>query len=90
MLRQISKLVRRRSALDCSAVIVAAGSARRMEGIDKITAPLDGVPLIVRTLQVFQNCEDVAEIVVVTREDLLVEIGNYCKDYSIYKINLWY
>lgn len=86
MLKRISKLIRRENALDCSVVIVAAGSARRMEGIDKIITPLDGVPLIVRTLRVFQDCEDVAEIVVVTREDLLVEIGNLCKEYSLYKV----
>lgn len=87
MLKLLKKIAEKRSTLDCSAVIVAAGSARRMEGIDKITAPLDGVPLIVHTLRAFQQCEDVSEIVVVTREDLLIEIGDLCKEYSLYKVS---
>ena len=38
----------------CSAVIVAAGSARRMEGIDKVLAPLGELPVLVHTLYAFQ------------------------------------
>ena len=70
----------------CSAVIVAAGSARRMEGIDKILAPLGELPVIVHTLYAFQDCPGVDEIVVVTREDLLVEISGLCKDYRLDKV----
>ena len=54
-----------------SVVVVAAGSARRMRGIDKILAPVCGVPVLARTLAVFQNNQNISEIVVVTREDLL-------------------
>ena len=83
----IARLVAGTGAPTCSAVIVAAGSARRMEGVDKIVSPLDGVPLIVHTLRAFQACDAVSEIVVVTREDLLVEIGKLCKDFSLYKVS---
>ena len=34
----------------CGAVIVAAGSASRMGGIDKVMAPLGGAPMIVKTV----------------------------------------
>ena len=34
----------------CGAVIVAAGSASRMGGIDKVMAPIAGEPMIVRTV----------------------------------------
>lgn len=61
---------------DCGAVIVAAGSASRMEGVDKIMADLGGRPVIVRTAEAFQNCDAVAEIVVVTREDLIIPISD--------------
>ena len=37
----------------CGAVIVAAGSARRMGGIDKVMAPLNGEPMILRTVRAF-------------------------------------
>ena len=64
----------------CGAVIVAAGTASRMGGIDKVMAPLQGEPMIVRTVRQFQNCDAISEIVIVTREDLIIPITNLCKD----------
>ena len=63
----------------CGAVIVAAGSASRMGGIDKVVAELKGEPMILRTVRTFQECDAVSEIVIVTREDLIVPIANLCK-----------
>jgi 2-C-methyl-D-erythritol 4-phosphate cytidylyltransferase len=48
----------------CAALIVAAGSSRRM-GFDKLASPLAGVPVLRRTLGVFLSAGSVAEIVVV-------------------------
>ena len=62
----------------CGAVIVAAGNASRMEGIDKVMASLDGEPMIVRTVRTFQACAAVKEIVIVTREDLITKITSLC------------
>jgi len=70
----------------CSAVIVAAGSARRMEGIDKVLAHLGELPVLVHTLYAFQDCPAVSEVVVVTREDLLVEVGRLCRRYNLTKV----
>jgi 2-C-methyl-D-erythritol 4-phosphate cytidylyltransferase len=66
----------------CGAVIVAAGSASRMGGIDKVMAELEGEPMICRTVRAFQNCDAIKEIVIVTRQDLIVPISNLCRDYS--------
>ena len=66
----------------CGAVIVAAGNASRMGGIDKVMAPLQGEPMIVRTVRAFQNCDAISEIVVVTRPDLIVPIMDLCHDFS--------
>ena len=71
---------------NCSVVIVAAGSARRMEGIDKVLAKLGELPVLVHTFYAFQDCPLVGEIVVVTREDLLVEVGRLCKEYGLDKV----
>ena len=64
----------------CGAVIVAAGSASRMGGIDKVMADLGGEPMIVRTARAFQNCDAIASIVIVTREDLIRPISDLCRD----------
>lgn len=64
----------------CGAVIVAAGNASRMGGIDKVMAPLKGEPMILRTVRTFQNCDAISEIVIVTREDLIIPITNLCRE----------
>ncbi len=77
---ELSKLARKALPLKkCGAVIVAAGTASRMGGIDKVMAPLGGEPMIVRTVRAFQNCGAIAEIVVVTREDLILPITSACR-----------
>ena len=63
----------------CGAVIVAAGTASRMGGIDKVMALLGGEPMIVRTVRAFQDCDAISEIVIVTREDLILSITGLCK-----------
>ena len=62
----------------CGAVIVAAGNASRMGGIDKVMEPVGGVPMVLRTVRTFAECDAVSEIVVVTRPDLIVPIGDLC------------
>ena len=62
----------------CGAVIVAAGTASRMGGIDKVMAQLKGEPMILRTVRTFQDCDAISEIVIVTREDLIQTIADLC------------
>ena len=47
------------------AVIVAAGSSRRMEGTDKVFAPLGGRPVLARVIDTFERCDVVDSIVIV-------------------------
>ena len=70
----------------CGAVIVAAGSATRMGGIDKVMAELKGEPMIVRTVRAFQQCDAIREIVIVTREDLIRPISSLCAKMDKVKI----
>lgn len=65
----------------CGAVIVAAGNASRMGGIDKIMADLGGEPVIRRTVRNFQECDAVSEIVIVTRPDLITPIMDLCAQF---------
>ena len=68
-----------------TAVIVAAGSAVRMEGICKITAPICGIPAIVHTLRAYDRCDDIANVVLVAREDLIGKLQNCVKEFEILK-----
>ena len=79
ILMEVAKAARKVLPLKkCGAVIVAAGSASRMGGIDKVMAPLGGEPMILRTVRTFQNCGAIKEIVIVTREDLILPITELC------------
>lgn len=66
----------------CGAVIVAAGTASRMGGIDKVMADLGGEPMIMRTVRTFQNCDGIREIVIVTRPDLIEKISQMCHPFE--------
>ena len=66
----------------CGAVIVAAGSASRMKGLDKIMEPVGGKPLIAMTVEAFESCDAISEVVIVTRDDLILPVRNavsHCK-----------
>lgn len=66
----------------CGAVIVAAGTASRMGGIDKVMASIGGEPMIVRTVRTFQNCDAIKQIIVVTRQDLVMPIMDLCQEFD--------
>ena len=66
----------------CGAVIVAAGNASRMGGIDKVLAKLKGEAVVSRSVRAFQECDAVAEIVVVTRPDLIPAVSKLCGSFS--------
>ena len=69
----------------CAALVAAAGSSSRMGGINKLLEPLDGIPVLVRTLTALQQAELVDEIIVATREEDLMEISRLCRTYGIAK-----
>ncbi len=56
-------------AADTSVIIVCAGNASRMGGINKILMPLGDSNVIGHAMRAFQNCPDAAEIVIVTKPD---------------------
>ena len=76
---------RREGAVRCAAVVPAAGRSERM-GRDKLALDLGGQPVLVHTLRALDRCPYIEEIVVVTREDLLVEVGRLCRDFALDKV----
>ncbi len=69
----------------CSAIVPAAGQSSRM-GEDKVLLPLGDVPVLLRTLRVLEENPYITEIIVVTREDLIVPVGHLCKDAALAKV----
>ncbi|MDE6657994.1 MAG: 2-C-methyl-D-erythritol 4-phosphate cytidylyltransferase [Oscillospiraceae bacterium] len=54
---------------DTSAILVCAGNASRMGGINKILMPLGQSNVIGICMQAFQNCADISEIIIVTKSE---------------------
>jgi len=54
--------------MSCCAILVAAGSSRRM-GFDKLAAPLAGLPVLRRSLEAFLAAPSITTVVVVAPQD---------------------
>ena len=71
-----------------SAVIAAAGSGTRMNSdTTKQLLTLEGIPVIVRTLQAFESCPVIDEIIVAAKADELDFYEEYKKKYSPKKLS---
>lgn len=67
-------------------IIVAAGSASRMGGVNKILAPLSGKPVIAHTISVFNSNPNVLDIVLVTREDMILDLQKITDEHRFLKV----
>lgn len=69
------------------AIVVAAGKSERMGGVEKIFAEIDGKPLLAHTVEVFQRCPSIDEIVIVLSQSKL-NIGlSLAKEYHWSKVS---
>ena len=66
----------------CAAVIVAAGSATRMQGIDKMLAPLAGVPVVLRSVHALAASDCIDSLVIVTRTECMETLRTLCAEVS--------
>lgn len=66
----------------CTAIIVAAGTSSRMGGTNKILTVLENLPVICRTVDVFDRCSMIDEIIVVTQPELMEKVSRYLKAYG--------
>lgn len=70
-----------------SAVIAAAGSGKRMgAGKNKQWILLDGVPMLARTVSVFQKAEIIDEIVIAAAKNEVGEVEELTKEYGFTKV----
>ena len=69
----------------CAALIAAAGSSTRYGGGNKLLQPLDGIPVLVRTLLAIDSAQGIDEIIIAAREDELLHYAELCKAFGIRK-----
>ena len=68
-------------------IVVAAGASSRMQGTNKQLAEVGGVPVIIRTLQKFENNKNISNIILVTRDEDIFTIQMLCEKYMISKLS---
>ncbi|MBV8227707.1 MAG: 2-C-methyl-D-erythritol 4-phosphate cytidylyltransferase [Verrucomicrobia bacterium] len=68
----------------CS-VIVAGGSSRRM-GFDKLFSLIGDKPVIAWTIERFENCDEIDEVILVVRPDRRVELQKLVHTFGFSKI----
>ena len=70
----------------CTALVAAAGSSTRMGGgVSKLMLPLEGIPVLARTLQALDQARSVDAIVIAAREEDIVPYSQLCRTYGIRK-----
>ena len=67
-------------------IIVAAGAASRMGGINKILAPISGRPVIAHTISAFNSNPNILDIVLVTRNDMILDLQKIADEYGFLKV----
>jgi 2-C-methyl-D-erythritol 4-phosphate cytidylyltransferase len=68
-------------------IIPAAGSSSRMGGVDKLQVEIDGKPVIVRTLEVFDTCETCEEIILVSSPSNIDNFHKLIDRYQVRKVS---
>jgi len=71
----------------CTAVIAAAGMSQRCEGEDKLFYNINGKPVLAYTIEAFQNCDLINDIIIVSREDMFERIAEICSKYHFKKVS---
>lgn len=70
-----------------TAIIVAAGSGKRFGGdTPKQFLKIHGKPILIHTLERFEKCDSIDQIVLVLSENEIENFGNECSKYNIVKL----
>lgn len=70
-----------------TAIIVAAGSGRRMgSNVNKQFILIDGMPVLAHTLLKFSAAETIDSIIIVTKADSILTVSDLVKEFNISKV----
>ena len=84
-LQSTAQKVRDKTMPLCTMVVAAAGSSTRMGGVDKLFAPVGGVPVLLRTLRAIDNSTLVNEIIVAAGENNMESVAALCASAGLRK-----
>ena len=69
-----------------AAIIAAAGSAARMNGLDKQFEEIDGVPVLVRSMLALSDSDWIDELVIVVRQRDIPDLYALIRAYAVPKV----
>ncbi len=86
-------ILQKNKKTSCAALIVAAGSGRRMKlenskyaGVNKVFLELGDMPVLAHTLKAFESCDVIDKIFVVTRECDIPLCARLAEEFNISKL----
>lgn len=79
--------MRKTGGAELGVIVVAAGTSSRMRGADKMLLELEGVPVVIRSLQAFDSLPQVGELVLVCREQETARMWELARDFKIKKLS---
>ena len=82
------KSIKPKTPPTCTVVIAAAGISTRCEGEDKLLYAVNGKPVIAYTVEAFEKCKPVNDIIIVAHEDKVDIFGEICVKYGFKKVSL--
>ena len=71
---------------ELAAIIVAAGKSQRMGGVDKQIRTILGMPVLARTIEAFEACDNVGAIVLVLNPDNMATVTAMGAEYKWSKV----
>jgi 2-C-methyl-D-erythritol 4-phosphate cytidylyltransferase len=74
--------------MSLAAIIVAAGKSQRMGGVDKQLRTIGGLPVLARTVGVFEACDEVDAIVLVVNPDNMAGAAELRTEYGWKKVRV--
>jgi len=69
-----------------SAILVAAGSSQRM-GFDKLLSRIGGKPVVAHSIERFEQCDSIDQVILVVRSDRRVEFQNVVDAFGFTKVD---
>lgn len=69
-----------------SVIVVCGGSSSRMGGIDKMMAEVNKIPVCIRSVLAFQDCDSVSEIIIVTKPESVLKMQQLCGTFKLTKV----